>query len=110
MHVEHVSAETQERRRRKVEDVAKRSEFRKAHGLDQNEGLLGGWTAKPDSEVLGTGVREGTAPVPGLRRPATAVEVDQSPIAQSEREGEEGVYVDFEGKPQPVRKKWFGIW
>ncbi|OBT42837.1 hypothetical protein VE00_08163 [Pseudogymnoascus sp. WSF 3629] len=38
------SAETKARRERRVEDVAKRGEYRKAHGLE-TEGF-GGWTAK----------------------------------------------------------------
>ena len=44
LHTAHQSAETAERRKRKVEDVEKRAEYRKAHGLE-GEGL-GGWTAK----------------------------------------------------------------
>ncbi len=43
----HTTALTQERRRRRVDDVAKRAEFRKAHGLDQNTGF-GGWTLRND--------------------------------------------------------------
>lgn len=38
------SAETKARRERRVEDVVKRGEYRKAHGLE-TEGF-GGWTAK----------------------------------------------------------------
>jgi hypothetical protein len=34
LHEEHISAETAEKRRRRVEDVAKRNEYRKAHGLE----------------------------------------------------------------------------
>jgi len=35
LHTAHVTAETMERRKHKVEDVAKRAAYRKAHGLDQ---------------------------------------------------------------------------
>lgn len=54
----HVAAETQERRTRRVEDVAKRAQFRKAHGLDGGEGF-GGWTAKSDGQLLGPGIPTG---------------------------------------------------
>lgn len=39
LHEEHISAITAEKRRRKVEDVAKRNEYRKAHGLDSAQGI-----------------------------------------------------------------------
>lgn len=94
MHVDHVSQETGERRRQKVEDVRKRSEFRKAHGLD--DGGFGGWTAKSDAEVMGPGMKEG-GEVAGL------AEVRGGGAGEQE-------YVDFEGKPVVGRKKWFGSW
>ena len=47
--VEHTSAITAERRRKKADDVRKRAEYRKAHGLDQNQGF-GGWTSKEVEE------------------------------------------------------------
>lgn len=39
LHEEHISAVTAEKRRRKVDDVAKRNEYRKAHGLDSAQGI-----------------------------------------------------------------------
>ncbi|KAJ9648007.1 hypothetical protein H2199_001784 [Coniosporium tulheliwenetii] len=74
MHTAYITAETQERRRRKVEDVQKRAEYRKAHGLESEQGL-GGWTAKKEGEEMG---------------PALAEERD--------------TYTDFEGKKRPVKK------
>ncbi|OTA83614.1 hypothetical protein M434DRAFT_61154, partial [Hypoxylon sp. CO27-5] len=41
MHEEHESALTAEKRRQRVEDVAKRNEYRKAHGLEPATGLWG---------------------------------------------------------------------
>lgn len=109
MHVAYVSAETAERRRNKVEDVRKRSEYRKAHGMDKDETTFGGWTAKTDREILGSGMREGgdgvTVPSPGMIPDLQSPAVDGS-----ERPSEQAGFVDFEGKMQPVRKKWFGIW
>ncbi|KAK4507715.1 hypothetical protein PRZ48_001450 [Zasmidium cellare] len=104
MHVQYVSKQTAEMRKQKVDDVKKRSEYRKAHGIEESEGILGGWTAKSESYATNPAVREG--------------EVDfsqQSPQVQGNAEavavtGQGETYVDFEGKTQPVKKKWFGIW
>lgn len=87
-----------------MDDVQKRSEYRKAHGIGQEEGVLGGWTAKSDAQLMGPALREGGSP-------ESAVEaMDASPIAAAEAPPE-GMFVDFEGKLQPLpRKKWFGIW
>lgn len=115
MHSEYVTAQTAEMRRQKVEDVKRRSEFRKAHGLeDEDEGKFGGWTAKKDDEVLG--------PTPAMREGGQAAPETQSSIAMDlataasatesapvENAGP-ATYVDFDGKTQPVQKKWFGIW
>lgn len=48
----HNSAIVAEKRKRRVDDVVKRSEYRKAHGLEE-EGRFGSWTAKTDAEALG---------------------------------------------------------
>jgi hypothetical protein len=104
MHVDYTSAQTAEKRRQKVEDVRKRSEYRKAHGLEGQEGIFGGWTAKSDEEVLGPGMREG--PGVGEMQLKTAV----APPSSEEQRVEDGTYVDFEGNRQTARKKWFGIW
>lgn len=109
MHVAYTSAETAERRKAKMDDVAKRSEFRKAHGIESNEsGVFGGWTAKPDEDNLGPADREGG------RAAAVAPDTDASPIATEVKEAvaaaDDGSFVDFEGKTQPAKKKWFGIW
>ncbi|KAB2570754.1 Major facilitator superfamily [Lasiodiplodia theobromae] len=92
MHAEHVSQETAEKRKRKVEDVDKRAEFRRAHGIDEeNTSLLRGWLGEPHekkTEVVEPEVQDA-----------------QSPVAKEEQ------FRDFEGKQQrrPV-KKWLGIW
>jgi len=95
MHTEYLTAQVAERRRQKVEDVRKRSEYRKAHGLDQDEGVLGGWTAKSDEEVKGPGVREDGAPVGSFGAQ------DADPAAPAS----EGAAI----QKRPV-KKWLGIW
>lgn len=54
MHVAYTTAQTAERRRLKTEDVRKRAEYRKAHGLEEaGEGVLGGWTVKGEGRTEG---------------------------------------------------------
>ncbi|KAI9820587.1 MAG: hypothetical protein M1827_004956 [Pycnora praestabilis] len=97
LHTAHITAETQERRKRKIDDVQKRSEYRKAHGLDKDEGF-GGWTAKSEAEVMGPALVVGEGQGEGRRGGGL------------DGEGEDkGVYSDWEGKRKPVRK-WLGIW
>ena len=121
LHTARISAETAERRKRKVEDVQKRSYYRKKHGLedavDSGEvvgaggGKLGGWTAKRTGEEIG----------PALVTPdnvdgAVGKEVGLAGAIggasdESLRSGaeEKSSYVDFEGRKRPI-KKWLGIW
>ncbi|KUI58745.1 hypothetical protein VP1G_06009 [Cytospora mali] len=47
----HNSTIVAEKRKKSVDDVAKRAEYRKAHGLEQSGGL-GNWTTKGNGEVL----------------------------------------------------------
>lgn len=121
LHTAQISAETAERRRRKVEDVRKRGEYRKAHGLDKGEGF-GGWTARGEGEELGTGLKvlgvgvgvgEGVGGVVGVGKEEeevgeTVVRRERSGEEQSGKE-QEAVYADWEGRKKPVRK-WLGIW
>lgn len=82
-----MSAETFEKRKRKVDDVGKRAAYRKAHGLDKDEGF-GGWTAKTDEQSLGPAIPTGDSVV--VESGETAAE----PVVREKR----------------VLKKWFGIW
>ncbi|KAL8798601.1 MAG: hypothetical protein Q9182_006536 [Xanthomendoza sp. 2 TL-2023] len=96
MHTEHISARTAEKRRKAVEDVQKRSRYRKAHGLENEQGF-GGWMAKSDAESLGPAI-----PTGDLHSD------DGSPTAAED----ESTHVDFEGRKtrrRPV-KRWLGIW
>lgn len=105
MHVAYVSAKTKEKRKQKVDDVQKRSDYRKAHGIAQGEGIFGGWTAKTDEEGVGPALRDESAN-PNFAR-GEAVEDIEEQAAQNSKP----TYVDFDGKSQPVEhKKWFGIW
>ncbi|KAK5168330.1 uncharacterized protein LTR77_006899 [Saxophila tyrrhenica] len=109
MHVDYISAQTAERRRQKVEDVRKRGEFRRAHGLEGEEGVFGAWTAKGDAEVMGPGMREGGGGGVGGGREGMAR--GQGEEVREEAQAGQETYVDFEGKLRPVeRKKWLGIW
>ena len=70
--------------------MAKRSAYRKAHGLDKETGF-GGWTAKTDEELLGP-----------------AIELPQGEGAEEGIVGGKEEVVRREKRP-PVRK-WLGIW
>ncbi|RYO99112.1 hypothetical protein DL763_001713 [Monosporascus cannonballus] len=98
MHEEHESAITAEKRRRRVEDVAKRNEYRKAHGL---EPATGWWGAKAETETTTT-TPVGEAPETTARRvpapPVAGVEVVPATAAAAE-------FTTPDGK----RKKFLGI-
>lgn len=47
--LEHETTVTAVKRKHKVDDVVKRSEYRKAHGLEQKGGF-GNWTARDDPD------------------------------------------------------------
>ncbi|THW52546.1 hypothetical protein D6D21_00896 [Aureobasidium pullulans] len=107
LHTEYISAQTAEHRRQKVEDVRKRAEFRKAHGLNEGEGIFGGWTARGDGEVMGTGAKEGGEVVErqGQKEKEVLEAVGEEEAASADGEA----YTDFEGRRKPI-KKWLGIW
>lgn len=83
-----------------MEDVAKRAAYRKAHGLDQDQGF-GGWTAKTDNEVLGPAIKLGDDKV-AAKVVGTATEVPTQ--GHSEEEKKIVLEKSFSGK------KWLGIW
>ena len=91
LHTEYISQQTAEHRRQKVEDVRKRSEYRKAHGLEKS-GMFGGWTVKSDDEVMGGGMKEGGDLVVG------------------EGVGRAEEFAGLEGGGRKPVKKWLGIW
>ncbi|TKX22364.1 hypothetical protein C1H76_5472 [Elsinoe australis] len=94
MHTDYITQETIARREAKVDDVKKRGEYRKAHGIDEEAGI-GGWTFRTDKKpetLADAAVREG----------GEQSVVEQSQVGKNE-------YVDFSGEKKQV-KKWFGIW
>ncbi|ATZ57057.1 hypothetical protein BCIN_14g02380 [Botrytis cinerea B05.10] len=98
LHTAHVTAETMERRKHKVEDVAKRAAYRKAHGLDKDESF-GGWTAKTDKEVLGPGIKL------GHEKEAEIAETAEGGVGKGKEAEKQVVY-----EKQFSGKKWLGIW
>ncbi|KAK3943465.1 hypothetical protein QBC46DRAFT_377107 [Diplogelasinospora grovesii] len=89
----HNAAIVEEKRRRRVDDVAKRNEYRKAHGLDQEQGFMA-WRAKTDAESLGPALPT-TTPVP---------------TADGGSEGDSNnTAVTAVGAAEGPRKKWLGI-
>lgn len=103
------SAETAEKRKKGVEDVQKRSTYRRAHGLESEDSQgLGGWTALSGKETVGPSLH-----VDGPVRPNPLNNGTASPVAKdtsdSREDGNESTYVDWDGKKKPL-KKWLGIW
>jgi len=98
-------------RKMDVEDVQKRSTYRRAHGLEsdniENDGWFA-WTARSDKETPGPSLK---ADGPVSRRPAMAVPEKPTESGTIEAGGENSkpTYADWEGKKKPL-KKWFGIW
>lgn len=97
LHTAAKSAETAGRRKQKVDDVQKRGEYRKKHGLE-HEGI-GGWTAKTNQQDLGPAIETG---ILGGKVAVVADEV--VPVG-----GEAEQQTQAVKKPVPV-KKWLGIW
>ena len=112
LHTDHVSAETAERRRKKVDDVQKRSRYRKAHGLEKDQGF-GGWTAKTDAELLGpamsVGDSSGKKDVLANRDNSTVNPENQSNDKSGASLNDPSTYINSEPQRPPV-KRWFGIW
>jgi len=95
----HNTAIVQEKRKRRVDDVEKRNEYRKAHGLDINTGLFGSWGSKKDDDeekkaeerIADEAVAE-----------ATEVQGTPNPVVPA------GEHADAMGGVSP-RKKFLGI-
>lgn len=51
LHEEHESALTAEKRRMRVDDVGKRNEYRKAHGMEPAQGFWASGTAEPQPQT-----------------------------------------------------------
>ncbi|KAI1388869.1 uncharacterized protein F4822DRAFT_429486 [Hypoxylon trugodes] len=99
LHERHESAITAEKRRRRVEDVAKRDEYRKAHGLEPATGLFGMGTKRDDDE--------GSKSNGGVEKEAAAAVVAAEPVATSEPEATTPTAT--ETTPDGKRKKYLGI-
>lgn len=104
MHTAHISAITAERRKKKVDDVQKRAQYRKAHGLDKDQGL-GGWTAKDEKESLGPALKMDGA----VGKELASLAAVEAGDGASGRTTQKDVYMDWEGRKKPI-KKWLGIW
>lgn len=97
----HTSAITAERRRKKVDDVVKRGQYREAHGLNKGEGF-GQWRVRGAPESAGSSTEAAT-------EDAVAVAPAGGDDASREEHVTRKVYTDFEGRRRPV-KKWLGLW
>lgn len=97
LHEEHESAITAEKRRRRVDDVSKRSEYRKAHGLDTAQGIES-WIGSSPSPAADPVLPPSDASVP-------AVVPMSNSIPESQPETKPDLHLDADGK----RKKYWGV-
>lgn len=97
LHEEHESAVTAEKRKRRVDDVAKRNEYRKAHGLSASQGIdeWTGTAAPPPPPAQAE--QEATAAAAAAPLPVAVVNTAEAPSPDL------GLQAD--GK----RKKFLGI-
>lgn len=100
LHTAAVAAETAERRQRKVDDIAKRDLYRKAHGLDTTG--YGGWTAKANEGLFQNGENTGAGGQGNVETGAGAV-------ANAE-DGGLAEHVEQQQRPKKPLKMWLGIW
>ena len=102
----HNTAIVQEKRKRRVDDVEKRNEYRKAHGMDTNTSFFGTWGARKDedgSQDDGAAAGAGAAEeLPAEVREAEARGPGPSPVVPA------GEHADAMGGVSP-RKKFLGI-
>ncbi|OTB05319.1 hypothetical protein M426DRAFT_10646 [Hypoxylon sp. CI-4A] len=92
LHEEHESALTAEKRKRRVEDVAKRNEYRKAHGMEPAQGFWAGGLSS-ESKEDGVEAESQNASTETVTVPAT--EPESTPAS--------------EFTPDGKRKKFLGI-
>lgn len=102
LHTEQITIQTDERRRKKLEDVEKRRLYRQAHGMG-TMGLDSIFSRKTQvsSSKGSSSEAEETKPIHDDSL------VGGSTVSPAEAPGQP-TYVDWEGKRKPV-KKWFGI-
>lgn len=113
LHTDHVSAQTNERRRNMADDVQKRSRYRKAHGLEKEQGLLG-WTAKTDAELLGPttptgGISSGQQDTQAAREASPVNSGGEEITASIPARNDPSELIKVPEKRPPV-KRWLGIW
>ncbi|KAI1781024.1 hypothetical protein F4818DRAFT_23852 [Hypoxylon cercidicola] len=92
LHEEHESAITAEKRRMRVDDVAKRNEYRKAHGMEPAQGFWASGTVDPQ-------------PQPQPQPTAT----EPTPVVESSEHQEAQAAVAAGLTPDGKRKKFLGI-
>ncbi len=106
MDVARTTAETQERRKRDLEDVQKRNTYRKAHGLvEENNQGMGGWKVKGDVESGTPSLGPDEVP----KGPSSTEEAILSDGSAIQTSSKERPLADWRGPRKPV-KKWLGIW
>jgi hypothetical protein len=106
LHVEAVSAETAEKRRKQMDESRKRTEYLRAHGMEK-ENIFGFGTVEQD-EARAKAKEEKRILEELVRRQRIADGIDERIVDEKVVVEDASTYTDFEGKKRPV-KKWLGI-
>ena len=106
MDVARRSAETAEKRKSSIEDVQKRTTYRRAHGLEGEDSQgMGGWTAQDEQAAHGLVLNDDGPNITDPSKPASIANVSTA----NHLGNAEDLYVHSETKRRPM-KKWLGIW
>ncbi|KAK4162248.1 hypothetical protein QBC43DRAFT_80423 [Cladorrhinum sp. PSN259] len=108
LHEAHKSARIQEKRKRGVDDVAKRAAYRKAHGLPEEMGLFNTKraTIRSDDEEEKIAVADGASPV---AREYEADKPQQQRLSRQPAEIRRLTEEEQKEMVEDVKKKWLGI-
>ena len=103
--------ESQVKRARKADEVRKRREYMRAHGVE-HEAPFGLGTEEGDEFRRKKEEERKKLSMDEIAREKLAKELGIQRQIERGVDGElgEGEFRDFEGRKRPVVKKWFGIW
>lgn len=118
MHEEHESAVTAEKRRRRVDDVQKRNDYRKAHGLEPATGWWGASSSSNSGQAeagagagVGAGAQEAGGDDNGAREvgAAAAAAAATAPVPAIGSAEPQPTPPAADLTPEGKRKKFWGI-
>jgi hypothetical protein len=111
LHEAHKTAAINEKRRRNVEDVAKRAAYRKAHGLPDAMGLFNQPMARIRSDEEMAALEAGdNGSGGGAKGGEEGVESQGEEPAKKEPEARRLTEEERQAVVQKAKQKWMGVW